>query len=56
LCLSAHLLQSCKPVYCGFDADPTGDGMARAMIETHPAVKRLRPSLKDWNELLVRRS
>jgi hypothetical protein len=46
------LLQSAKPVYCGFDADSTGDDMARAMIEAHPAVKRLRPSLKDWNEVL----
>ena len=49
------LLQSGKPVCCGFDADPTGDEMARAMIATHPTVTRLRPSLKDWNEVLKRR-
>jgi hypothetical protein len=49
------LLQSGKPVSCGFDADPTGDEMARAMIETHPTVRRLRPPLKDWNEILKRR-
>jgi len=46
------LLQRRKPVSCGFDADPTGDEMACAMIETHPTVTRLRPPLKDWNEVL----
>ena len=51
----ASLLQSGKPVSCGFDADSTGDDMARAMIETHPTVNRLRPPLKDWNEVLKRR-
>ena len=40
------------PIYCGFDADPTGDNMAHAMISLYPAVRRLRPSLKDWNEVL----
>jgi len=49
------LIQSGRPVSCGFDADPTGDEMARAMIETLPAVSRLRPCLKDWNEVLKRR-
>jgi hypothetical protein len=39
-------------VYCGFDNDATGDAMARAMIARHPDVERLRPPLKDWNELL----
>ncbi len=41
------------PVYCGFDADPTGDATARAMIELHPLIKRLRPSRHDWNDLLM---
>ena len=50
------LLRNGKPVYCGFDADRTGDQTARAMIETHPTVKRLRPTLKDWNEVLKGRS
>lgn len=50
------LLESRKPVFCGFDADPTGDAMARAMIETHPTVTRIRPPLKDWNEVLKRRA
>lgn len=49
------LLQSGKPVYCGFDADPAGDEVARAMIETHPTITRLRPALKDCNEVLKTR-
>jgi len=47
------LLQSGRSVYCGFDADPTGDAMARAMIASYPSVKRLRPELKDWNDVLI---
>jgi len=39
-------------IYCGFDADPTGDDMARTMISLYPTVQRLRPSLKDWNDVL----
>lgn len=39
-------------VYCGFDADPTGDAMALAMISLYPSVMRLRPRLKDWNDVL----
>jgi hypothetical protein len=39
-------------IYCGFDADPTGDAMAHVMIALHPAVQRLRPSQHDWNDLL----
>lgn len=42
--------------YCGFDADPVGDAMAQAMIHLHPSIKRLRPSKKDWNDLLKSRS
>jgi hypothetical protein len=49
------LLKNGKPVYCGFDADTTGDEMASAMIEIHPDVMRLRPPLKDWNEVLKER-
>lgn len=40
------------PIYCGFDADPTGNQMARAMIEAHPRVRRLRPLFHDWNDVL----
>jgi hypothetical protein len=40
------------PIFCGFDADPTGDAMAHRMIELHPAIARLRPPSKDWNDTL----
>jgi hypothetical protein len=46
------LLDQGHPVYCGFDADPTGDYMACAMIALHPTIKRLRPPEHDWNDLL----
>ena len=46
------LLHSALPVFCGFDADPTGDAMAHRMIELHPALARLRPPAKDWNDTL----
>ena len=46
------LLDQGHPVYCGFDADPTGDDMARAMTALHPTVKRLRPPEHDWNDVL----
>ena len=50
------LLDQGGEIYCGFDADPTGDEMARAMIALHPSVKRLRPSLHDWNDVLKARA
>lgn len=53
--LWALLDQGCQ-VYCGFDADPTGDAMAQAMIALHPRVQRLRPSQHDWNDLLKTRA
>ena len=40
-------------VHCGFDADGPGDSAAAGMIALHPAVKRLRPSLHDWNDVLA---
>ena len=46
--------QGCQ-VSCGFDADPTGDAMADAMIARHPAIHRLRPSLHDCNDVLKAR-
>ena len=46
------LLHRSGPIYCGFDADPTGDQMAAAMIALHPAIKRLRPPAHDWNDVL----
>jgi hypothetical protein len=46
------LLPSGLPILCGFDADPTGDAMARRMIQLHPSITRLRPPAKDWNDTL----
>lgn len=46
------LLAQGQPIYCGFDADPTGDLMAQRMRELHPTIQRLRPAAKDWNDLL----
>ena len=40
------------PIYCGFDADPTGEAMALRMHTLHPSILRLRPPAKDWNDLL----
>jgi len=48
----AALVERGRQVCCGFDADPTGDEMARAMIALHPTVKRQRPAQKDWNDVL----
>lgn len=49
----APLVRAGHDVCCGFDADPTGDQTARALIALHPSVRRLRPPLKDWNEVLT---
>jgi len=46
------LLAQGQPIYCGFDADPTGDAMAQRMRNLHPSIQRLRPAAKDWNDLL----
>jgi hypothetical protein len=46
------LIAKSLPIYCGFDADPTGEAMARRMRQLHPCVGRLRPAAKDWNDLL----
>jgi len=48
----APLLEQDLEIHCGFDADPTGDAMAHAMIQLHSSVQRLRPSKKDWNDVL----
>jgi hypothetical protein len=42
-------------VYCGFDADATGDAMAEQMTALHPSLRRLRPSQHDWNDVLKSR-
>ncbi len=46
------LLSLGLPLFCGFDADPTGDLMAQRMIDLRPSVLRLRPPVKDWNDCL----
>jgi hypothetical protein len=43
-------------IYCGFDADPTGDAMAQRMIQIHPSIRRRFPPAKDWNDALRSRS
>jgi hypothetical protein len=48
----APLLQHGRPIFCGFDADPAGDGAARAMLASYPTITRLRPTRQDWNEML----
>lgn len=48
----SSLLQQPLPILCAFDADPTGDAMARRMIELYPSIGRLRPPAKDWNDCL----
>jgi Protein of unknown function (DUF3991)/Toprim-like len=50
------LLAQYSSVYCGFDADPTGDQMAAAMIDSYPKVQRLRPAKHDWNDVLQTRT
>ena len=40
-------------LYCGFDADQPGDTAAARMSALHSAVRRLRPPVHDWNDLLA---
>jgi hypothetical protein len=49
--LKKMINNSCE-IYCGFDADTTGDLLADKMIKLYPSIKRLRPAMHDWNELL----
>lgn len=43
--------QTCQ-LFCGFDSDDTGEAMAQSMMRLHPAIRRLRPARKDWNDVL----
>jgi hypothetical protein len=52
----AHLVNKSYCLYCGFDADPTGETMAQSMLALYPAIKRLRPSKHDWNDTLKSQS
>jgi hypothetical protein len=47
-----ELLGHAGQLYCGFDSDDTGEAMARSMMRLYPAIQRLRPSRKDWNDVL----
>ncbi len=49
----SHLIRKGYDIYCGFDADETGDRLAGKMISIHPTVTRLRPELHDWNDMLI---
>ena len=51
-----ELIHSGSPIYCGFDNDATGERMAAAMLARYPSIRRLRPTRKDWNEVLCLRS
>ena len=46
------LLAAGYQIHCGFDADAPGDAAAARMIALHGAIKRLRPSDHDWNDVL----
>lgn len=50
------LLSQRLAVYCGFDADDTGDAMAAQMLAWHPWLHRFRPAQHDWNDVLKSRS
>lgn len=50
------LIAESSEIYCGFDADPTGDQMAAEMMLLHSAVRRLRPAQHDWNDVLRSRA
>jgi len=39
-------------LFCGFDADDTGDALARKMLTLYPTIERLRPTHHDWNDEL----
>jgi hypothetical protein len=49
--LAALILRG-HTIDCGFDADEAGDEAAKAMMTRHPTIQRLRPSAKDWNDVL----
>jgi len=48
----AELVSQARQLYCGFDRDDTGEAMAQAMMQLHPSIQRIRPSRKDWNDVL----
>jgi hypothetical protein len=48
----ALLIHHGYEIFCGFDADNTGENMATEMIALYPSIKRLRPMHHDWNDVL----
>ncbi|ETR72147.1 MAG: hypothetical protein OMM_07689 [Candidatus Magnetoglobus multicellularis str. Araruama] len=48
----SHLVNRNMKIFCGFDADETGDRAAKIMLRQYPQIKRLRPDKHDWNEEL----
>jgi len=49
--LQNFIMKGCE-IYCGFDSDRTGNMLADKMIKLYPSIKRLHPSMHDWNEVL----
>ncbi|HEV2207849.1 MAG TPA: DUF3991 and TOPRIM domain-containing protein [Verrucomicrobiae bacterium] len=47
-----ELLVHAGQLYCGFDSDDTGEAMAQFMMRLYPAIQRLPPPCKDWNDAL----
>jgi hypothetical protein len=41
-----------RKIYCGFDADETGDHVASLLCANYPGMERIRPSHHDWNDQL----
>ena len=48
----SSLIKRGLKVFCGFDADKTGDLMAEQMNTLYPVIERLRPPKHDWNDVL----
>jgi len=48
----SYLIARDLPIYCGFDADPTGDIAAANMQQKYSSIQRLRPPQHDWNDTL----
>jgi hypothetical protein len=40
-------------IFCGFDADGSGDAAAARLMALYPAIRRLRPPAHDWNNVIT---
>jgi len=45
-----------QEISCGYDSDDCGNTTAEKMLQLHPAIRRLRPSKHDWNDVLAYKS